>query len=176
MGWINLKNLDKLPPIKQKTGDSCWAACGSALSKYFVDSEGKGTVRDQDAIANGIGADINKTASMEDVLAYIGCYRTAGDVEVDDANLPDRQEIATELQAGRPIVVGINRAGLKNPKTDQLKDGHYMIIIGVNDSNGDLYIMDPSQGNLQYSVQFNYSKNGYNDMRFAKTFYTQIPS
>jgi glucose dehydrogenase len=95
MGWINLKNLDKLPPIKQKTGDSCWAARGSALSKYFV---------------------------------------------------------------------------------DQLKDGHYMIIIGVNDSNGNLYIMDPSQGNLQYSVQFNYSKNGYNDMRFAKTFYTQIPS
>jgi hypothetical protein len=141
MGWISLKNWTKLPPTKQKTANSCWAACGSALSNYFADSEGKGTARDQDAVAQGIGADINKVASMEAVLAFIGCYAKAEDVEVDEANLPDRQEIAKELLAGRPIVVGINDAELKNPKTDQLKDGHYMIIIGVEDSNGQLWIM-----------------------------------
>lgn len=176
MGWICLKNLNKLPPTKQKTANSCWAACGSALSKYFADSEGKGAARDQDAVAQGIGADINKVASMEAVLAFIGCYAKAEDVEVDEANLPDRQEIAKELLNGRAIVVGINAAGLKNPKTDQLKDGHYMIIIGVEDSTGQLWIMDPSQGNLQVSVPYSYSKNSYSDMRFAKTLYTQIPA
>src|ERR1700693_34402 len=129
MGWITLKNFNKLPATKQKTGNSCWAACGSALSKYFADSEGKGTARDQDAVANGIGADINKVASMEAVLAFIGCYATAAAVDVDESNLPDRGELAKELLAGKPVLVGINNAGLKNPKTDQLKDGHYMIII-----------------------------------------------
>jgi hypothetical protein len=109
MGWIHLKNWNKLPPTKQKTSNSCWAACGNALSKYFVDSERKGTARDQDAVAAGIGADINKTASIEDVLAFIGCYPTAADVEVDEANLPTKGEIAEELLAGRPIVVGINK-------------------------------------------------------------------
>jgi hypothetical protein len=176
MGWIYLKNWNQLPPTQQQTPNSCWAACGSALSTYFANSEGKGTSRNQNAIANGIGANINNVASMEDVLTYIGCYSAAGEVEVDEANLPNRQEIAEELRLGRPIVVGINRAGLKNPQTDQLRGGHYMILIGVEDATGDLYIMDPSQGNLQHSDQFSYSKNSYNAFRFAKSFYTRIPS
>ena len=176
MAWIFLRNWQQLPPIQQQTGNSCWAACGSALSTYFANAEGRGTARDQNAIANGIGANINNVASMEDVLTYIGCYSAAGDVPVDEANLPTRQEIVTEMQAGRPIVVGINKAGLKNPETDRLRGGHYMIIIAVEDATGDLRIMDPSQGNLQTSTPFSYSQNSYNDFRFAKSFYTQIPS
>ena len=175
MADINLTNVSKLSATKQVTANCCWAACGSALSKYFA-AQGYGKAYEQTDIADGIGTDITEQASIEDVLVFLGCYEKVADVEVDEQNLPDTEEISKELKSGRPLVAGINQRGLRHPKTMELRNAHYMIIIGVDDENGKLWIMDPSQGNLQKSTRDSYSQNSYNEMKFAKTFYTNIPS
>lgn len=122
MALIDLSNFSNLPATRQLTANCCWAACGSALSKYFA-AQGYGTAYEQQDIADGIGTDINKVASIEDVLVFLKCYKEVAAVEVDDNNLPDTGEISDEMHSGRPLVVGINESGLKYPKRDQLNTG-----------------------------------------------------
>ena len=175
MPVTELKDKTHLPKLKQSPPAACWATCGSALSEYFFKAGCKlAKQSEQELPKPSASRSARWPASRMCWSTWVAPRRRTSKSTM--RTFPPTRRSPTNSQKVCRFVVGISETQkLTNPKTEQLKDGHYMIITGVNDTTDKIEVMDPAGGNFVWTSRENYSENGYKEAHFCKTFYVDKP-
>ncbi|MGI2908356.1 C39 family peptidase [Tolypothrix sp. VBCCA 56010] len=148
---LDIRQTDQL----KKT--SCWAACGRVINNFFALTNKKRKTFDSDIdFGNAVGMNIDKYENIEQALVHedIKCYGG----QDDTGNIPTFQEIKESIDGNEPIAVCVSVKEVKYP--ENVKDGHYILIVGYDDDGKKIYIMDPDP-RVNNVVPIPYSPNVY---------------
>jgi hypothetical protein len=154
-----------VPIVGQIESNWCWAAVCAALRRFY-ESKNDGpcvvasTVLQRNTCCSAPDP-CNEPYVLTDALKTFGYLQTGG-----GAGTADPQSIQTELQARRPIGVGIEW-----PDSDVW---HYVLVSGFDAGSSEITFMDPSDKGSNVTMaldvaQTNFAQRGG---RWAWTYYT----
>jgi hypothetical protein len=157
----------------QSTATSCWATCGRLVSNYYG---GKRTPYQTD---DAFGKAVNlSTSSYQDTQAALNappikCYSGQDNA----ANIPKLSEIADSIGKKQPLAVCVSAKPVTFP--NNVKNGHYILIVGVDTDNALIYVMDPDPLVQAAVLPMAYSSTQYNighgiaNQYWGATYYTE---
>lgn len=157
-----------ISPEKQAFDKSCWACCTRMIYNFYA----KSAVYDSDQkLATKVGLTVSDFQNVQAALEGIGIY----DGQDDTANLPSMADIKEAVYTnGQALIHCLSTK--KVSFSDDVSEGHYVVIAGFDDRNDKLYIIDPATGVGQWvdyggdQCVLSYS------MYWGSTYYTSKPS
>lgn len=132
--------LMPLPDVRQGTTYTCGTASLMSILAYYG---WKGDDPNEKALAKELGTTWKNGTEPEEILK-MARQLGLGAEQREHMTLDD---LARELRAGRPVMVAYQAYASegvpdKKPWRDDWSDGHWSIVIGVDDEN--VYLEDPS--------------------------------
>ena len=152
------KKILNIKHENQHSETSCWACCGRLINNYYSSKNKKRTVYKTDEdFGKAVGIDINKYQDIQKALenSKIKCY----DGQDDKANIPTLQEIKDAIDKDEALAVCVSAKPVKFP--NNVKDAHYILIVGIDEPNKLIYIMDPDP-RVKDVVPLAYNSTEYN--------------
>ncbi|QWP78602.1 hypothetical protein J5226_09490 [Lysobacter sp. K5869] len=151
-----MTRLDGFPTATQAVSNSCWACAGREIVNWYIgqgeagsyqasqfDSDQKFADQYATAAKDPAYKDIDVQRSAADALAYLGF-----DNNTDSRPIPEPDEIRVELRSKKPMlaIIGSTNPG-KKPNLDA-KEGHWLVIVGINDDGSRIEVFDPALGKV----------------------------
>jgi predicted double-glycine peptidase len=137
-GWFVLQrptppHLNPVPLIRQATPYTCGVASLESILAYY------GQEWREDKLAQELKADPENGTDYHEIMRFA---RERG-LQVEAAENMTLDDLRRAAGQDRPVMVAI-QAWSDHPEayTDGWEDGHYSIVVGVDDKN--VYLMDPS--------------------------------
>jgi predicted double-glycine peptidase len=132
-GWVLLRDV---PLVKQETEFECGAAAISMVVSYWTGVEPRRVVAHfrpvgERGIAAGKLRDYAREQGLESFLIE-----------------GELQDLANEIKAGRPVLVGVSKPQAKDRVLD-----HYEVVIGVHRDGKRIVTLDPSEGWRENSLE-----------------------
>jgi predicted double-glycine peptidase len=132
-GWVLLRDV---PLVKQDTEFECGAAAISMVVSYWTGVETRRVVAHFRPVGErGIAAGKLRDYAREQGLAS---FLIEGKL----------QDLANEIKAGRPVLVGLSKPQAKDRVLD-----HYEVVIGLNAQSNRIVTLDPSEGWRENSLE-----------------------
>jgi predicted double-glycine peptidase len=132
-GWVLLRGV---PFVQQDTEYECGAAAISMVVSYWTGVEPRAVVAHFRPVGErGIAAGVLRDYAREQGLAS---YLIEGKF----------QDLANELKAGRPVLVGLSKPQTKDRVLD-----HYEVVVGIHPEQQKIVTLDPSEGWRENSLQ-----------------------
>ncbi|HKQ77861.1 MAG TPA: papain-like cysteine protease family protein [Blastocatellia bacterium] len=134
---------------KQAGTYSCWAAAARAIINYYAKSEiCKSDQELVDAWNRKMGTkyDLSVSQSASAALLDLGFKCPA-----DGSAIPTADEIEAEMGRGIPLLANVGTTPLpsKVKRDVKYKDGHWVVIVGINGSKTKIDVFDPADGNIK---------------------------
>jgi ABC-type bacteriocin/lantibiotic exporter with double-glycine peptidase domain len=132
-GWVLLRDV---PYVQQETEFECGAAAISMVVSYWTHVEPRNVVAHFRPVGErGIQAGKLRDYARDQGLAS---FLIEGQL----------QDIANELKAGRPVLVGLSKPQSKDRVLD-----HYEVVVGINVERKRIVTLDPSEGWRENSLE-----------------------
>ncbi|HWQ19668.1 MAG TPA: C39 family peptidase [Methanotrichaceae archaeon] len=125
--------LLQVPDVRQSTNYSCGAACFQAVMRYW---EGEDLREGQlMELLNTTPVDATDPDDMVRVAEKMG-------LEAEIRENLTLDDLKNSVQEGVPVIVAAQAWKYENDSWEDYENGHYMVVIGVDDRN--VYLEDPS--------------------------------
>ena len=125
-GWVLLRDV---PYVAQETEFECGAAALSMVVSYWNGTDTRSVVAHFRPVGErGLAAGTLRDYARDQGLAS---FVIAGNVD----------DIARELDAGRPVLVGLTKPQSKKKVLD-----HYEVVVGLNRTTQKIVTLDPGEG------------------------------
>jgi predicted double-glycine peptidase len=132
-GWVLLRDV---PLVQQETEYECGAAAISMVVSYWTGVEPRRVVAHFRPVGErGIAAGKLRDYAREQGLAS---FLIEGQL----------QDLANELEAGRPVLVGVSKPQSKDRVLD-----HYEVVVGLHRDRKRIVTLDPSEGWRENSLE-----------------------
>jgi predicted double-glycine peptidase len=132
-GWVVLRDV---PYVQQETEYECGAAAISMVVSYWTGVEPRRVVAHFRPVGErGIAAGRLRDYARAQGLAS---FLIEGQL----------QDVANEIKAGRPVLVGLSKPQSKDRVLD-----HYEVVIGLNAERKRIVTLDPSEGWRENSLE-----------------------
>lgn len=151
-----MTRLDGFPTATQAASNACWACAGREIVNWYIGKGKAGSYQasqfatdqqfaDQYAAAASKPAysDINVQRSAADALACLGF-----DNNTDGSPIPTADEIRIELQDQKPLLAIIGSTNPRGTPNLKAKQGHWLVIVGINDDGSQIEVFDPAEGKV----------------------------
>jgi predicted double-glycine peptidase len=125
--------LNHLPLTRQSTDYTCGPASLQSILAYY------GEEWSEDTLAREVKSDPEEGTNYREIVRFA---RSKG-LTADAREGMTIDDLARAIKEHRPVIVAIQAWGDHQEKyADDWEDGHYAIVVGVDDDN--VYLMDPS--------------------------------
>jgi ABC-type bacteriocin/lantibiotic exporter with double-glycine peptidase domain/predicted small secreted protein len=132
-GWLLLRDV---PYVQQDTEYECGAAAISMVVSYWTRAEPRSVVAHFRPVGErGLAAGKLRDYAREQGLAS---FLIEGQL----------QDLANEIKAGRPVLVGLSKPQTKDRVLD-----HYEVVVGINAQTKRIVTLDPSEGWRENSLE-----------------------
>lgn len=132
-GWVLLRDV---PYVQQDTEYECGAAAISMVVSYWTRVEPRSVVAHFRPVGErGLAAGKLRDYAREQGLAS---FLIEGQL----------QDLANEIKAGRPVLVGLSKPQTKDRVLD-----HYEVVVGINAKLKRIVTLDPSEGWRENSLE-----------------------
>jgi len=132
-GWVLIRDV---PYVKQETEFECGAAAISMVVSYWTGVAPRAIVAHFRPVGErGIAA-----GKLRDYARYQGLTSYLIEGKLDD--------IARELAAGRPVLVGLTKPHSKDKVLD-----HYEVVVGLHRDKQKIVTLDPGEGWRESSLE-----------------------
>lgn len=131
----------KLLPVKPFQETLHGGFCGPAVIKMVLDYYG--IERTESEIAFMANKDDDLGISDQDIKRVLESF----DLKVEVKNFASFEDIQDALDKDAPIIVDWMTRGRADYDEDDLADGHYSVVVGLDEEN--IYLQDPEVGRLR---------------------------
>lgn len=151
-----MTRLDGFPTATQAAPNSCWACAGREIVNWYIAQGKAGAYRasqfDSDqkfadeyaaAAKNPAYKDIDIQRSAADALAYLGFGNNT-----DSRPIPLPDEIRDEIGDKKPLLAIIGSTNPRGKPNLAAKEGHWLVIVGINDDGSQIEVFDPAEGKV----------------------------
>lgn len=129
----------------QQDPNSCWACCTRLVLNYYQKVD---VYKTDTELANALKLKVNDLQDIRKVLEQTNMFNGLDDTD----NIPPIADIKKQLNTGRPLIICISGKAIK-PGGDCI-GGHYVILMGLDESANKITIIDPAdeKGNKSKQV------------------------
>jgi Peptidase_C39 like family len=154
---------------KQEHDKSCWACCTRLLVNYYQRQE---VYKTDDDIAQTLSLKADNYQDIRKVLEASSCFNGIDDTDV----VPSFDVIKQQINAGRPLVECVS--GTAVSPGGNVIGGHYVLIVGYNDADQNICVIDPDELSMGKAWVL-YDKKNYNAtydvLYWGVPYYTKAP-
>ncbi|KKQ07996.1 MAG: hypothetical protein US18_C0004G0008 [Parcubacteria group bacterium GW2011_GWB1_36_5] len=133
--------MDKLLPVKPFQETLHGSFCGPAVIKMVLDYYGIEKTEAEIAVVANKNDDLG--ISDQDIKRVIESFG----LKVEIKNLAIFEDIKSVLDKDAPVIVDWMTRGRADYDEDDLADGHYSVVVGLDEEN--IYLQDPEVGRMR---------------------------